>query len=1425
MASREEVSGCASTYSRQALSTRAAPLYFPTQSNQGHTGNILTLNVAESSNGNQRASQVSNRSLSFKSAPVVLPPPSRSNSVAEPCDVCKRTGPKTWTCIQCNNDSFCDDCWSKERAHRPGAVGFDGKPHEKTDRRVVERLRDILEPERTPEQQQELHRGDEDTTWFGIARDSANLPIFQDYERYASIMTQSRTTEVNVRYPQLVSFIGQTGAGKSTLVKMLIDHQENSIEMANPTSRFSSPVTGSINDNIPTSGDVHLYSDPATYYSARPMLYADCEGLDGGENVPRGARYKLRDDAPPQAARSSSARNDPKFRKKIRKASHSSQRDITWATTPETRKREYAVTQLYPRLLYTFSDVVVFVLRNPKVFESVVLEKLLDWASASIEKSLNQPALPHVIIALNATDLQIDEKQWGVREATAILMSDIEGAISRVPRFGEYAHLWREAGRLITTTKDLLECYYSSVTVVRIPTHGRYMLMNEQISKLHSQIQTCCEASYLTKKRVRMLSNDEKLQVYLQSAFDHFSHNLEVPFDFVKEAVKNNPIPRDFGGNILKLAIAVRDHNSFVNHYDGANIFTKLSHMVASCLMLNSARQSLLGSTVQLLEDIYADMCDEALDNFCNMYWPCSFRNANGKCCNMKSGHNPKGHQNSNGRILATGGYESNFHFDDYADEWINNIKVELEKIQQEVHSTMFRHPSWTEPDAAAKIHRRMMNEFYRNVGDVYQFVSHSTCFSCLRELPEHPLPCGHILCTPCVNSYGRQAEKTVMKLDSCPLHAVDTEFVNGFPWKIKIKPLYAGTRILSLDGGGVRGIVELEVLKAIEKALGGDLPIQAFFDLIVGTSTGGIIALGLGVENWTVDQCISKFTSLCGNAFTPRELLHVPLLGKLSTFNHRSMYKTKPFEKALRESFEERPLFGGLNSQKGHMIKVAVTSTTLMDQQPVVLANYNRPDSQEYSSYTFERQDKPAMELKTWEAARATSAAPPYFKDFTKNETKTAYIDGALYHNNPVGVAHHERMLIWKDVGMKQPDIFLSIGTGYNGHPEQDTPVSTSFFGKFNTTHKKELPPRPNVPLGNLRTFSTFTGQLWSTVSSRFDSILNCTKIWNDFRLDALGGPYASDQRRYIRLNPDLGFKVPKLDAVDNLRDIQQAAHEHLQSGFANARTKEVAHRLIASTFFFEKTDASAREQEGKYECDGFICCRFHTGTEEMKALGRYILDCMKGSFEPYFIIQEDRKYENVQKVLISEDVLKDMHIRGRFLIGPIHITLSKQLSTTAIYLCLQEALYPYSRDSNVPISGFPRTLMTEDFTQKPIPRTTVARNRNSGSFKGRLTRRRRQVLQKPTSSGESSTSQSSSLRRVKSQSNLKQGQTEAVFPANPEDVSRWSKRRNSINAMSQPDVYELDDTSSTAAPSDMTIDWDEIPSMRKKKPFRFVI
>ena len=65
---------------------------------------------------------------------------------------------------------------------------------------------------------------------------------------------------------------------------------------------------------------------------------------------------------------------------------------------------------------------------------------------------------------------------------------------------------------------------------------------------------------------------------------------------------------------------------------------------------------------------------------------------------------------------------------------------------------------------------------------------------------------------------------------------------------EVKFPPLPVGAcpRILSLDGGGIRGIVQLELLRGIEHALGDHIPASAFFALIFGTGTGGLIAMTL---------------------------------------------------------------------------------------------------------------------------------------------------------------------------------------------------------------------------------------------------------------------------------------------------------------------------------------------------------------------------------------------------------------------------------------------------------------------------------------------------------------------------------------------------------------------------------------------------
>ncbi|KAK6850624.1 hypothetical protein PG987_000258 [Apiospora arundinis] len=1201
------------------------------------------------------------------------------------CRTCKSTTKPTSTCIQCSNFSFCDECWSAWPLHEPGCFGYDGKPHEKSNAQVVKRLRDILQPQRTPKAHEDQLQQDDDTTWFGIERDSANVATFQDYGRFATLMSESKTPGLNDgdRYPQLVSFIGQTGAGKSTIIKMLINHRVSQ-------EPFPSPVTSSSdNDRIPTTGDVHLYADPGSYKGRTPILYADCEGLDGGETVPRGLRHRLLNEttamanararSPNRSAfnhsdrRASSTSRMPNIhtnplvqtKKKLQKSRFCSSRDIAWADNPERQKRGYAVLELYPRLLYTFSDVVVFVLRNARAFESTVLEKLLEWGQSSIDKSVNQPTLPHAVIVLNATD-KVNEREWDVAEATKLFLNDVRGAIKRDPRLGAYAQNWRPH-RQIDTTEDLLKCYYASITVVRVPASPRYMLIDTQVSKLFDVIQKHCRASLITKKRARMLANADKLQIYLQAAYDHFTLNLHEPFDFVKEALKHSPISRDFGGNILKLALSIKEHCSWIAG-STQMVFDHLGEMIAHCIFLDSVRQGLMGDTVKLLDDAYVQFCKDALRSYLDLYTPCSYIHPKyGRCCNFKNTHNAKGHQNNRGKTIGNGPYVPDLDYPQYEPLWIGQIRRCLTDLQARFNQSS---TDSSESQSAAVTHLKFVDAFFGSLGDVRLFSSNTACFCCLQGLPEHPLPCGHILCRPCVEAHATKFPNKLL-LKTCPLHTTSTLWEPNFV--IPVPPKFSGLRVLCLDGqvGGIRGIVELQVLKAIEKELGSNLRIQHFLDLIVGTSTGGIIALGLGVRNWSVDECIRHFKYLCKEAFQPRELVGIPLLERMAVLNHGSMYKTSPFQAMLQTTFKSKPLFGDTDQDTMAPIKVAITTATSVDQYPVVLANYNRLDPADYElPYEFHRPDLMSREFKVWEAARATSAAPPFFKFFTKEDTSATYMDGAFYHNNPVRVAHHEQRLLTDE---KPPDILISLGTGKNAEIMEKSAEPVAQDGSNQ---------RDSLTGGNLQ-------RLYRIVAERFDYLLECNRIWKEFVAemsvsDSSSSSSASSlRRRMIRINPDLKAKVPRLDAVDQVDVIEDATKRYMRS--VPAKTRETAHKLVASTFFFEKEPI--KQVESGFQCTGYISCRFGNGSDEMKGLGDFLLRCVRGNFSPYFVIQDDEN--EPWTIQISDRVLTDMKMRGVFNLGRIALHLSRELSMAHISIVLHSDAYPTRPRPRFPLAG----------------------------------------------------------------------------------------------------------------------------------------
>lgn len=113
---------------------------------------------------------------------------------------------------------------------------------------------------------------------------------------------------------------------------------------------------------------------------------------------------------------------------------------------------------------------------------------------------------------------------------------------------------------------------------------------------------------------------------------------------------------------------------------------------------------------------------------------------------------------------------------------------------------------------------------------------SNVCCLGCLFERPQHELLCGHAVCDTCAQRHGRprlEREYSYL-LTRCPFcrAPVGTQV-------IQLKPPTAGVRVLSLDGGGVRGVIPLRYLSLLQTALGPRARIQDYFDIAVGTSAG----------------------------------------------------------------------------------------------------------------------------------------------------------------------------------------------------------------------------------------------------------------------------------------------------------------------------------------------------------------------------------------------------------------------------------------------------------------------------------------------------------------------------------------------------------------------------------------------------------
>ncbi|KAK6437815.1 hypothetical protein LTR95_005990 [Oleoguttula sp. CCFEE 5521] len=134
-----------------------------------------------------------------------------------------------------------------------------------------------------------------------------------------------------------------------------------------------------------------------------------------------------------------------------------------------------------------------------------------------------------------------------------------------------------------------------------------------------------------------------------------------------------------------------------------------------------------------------------------------------------------------------------------------------------------------------AKLHDRLRPSLQSDKTDCN--VSRKTCLVCLMRPPEKVLSCRHALCDACVQTFGiiSREHPFAFRISACVLCGQD----NTLP-AIQLIPPTAGVRVLSIDGGGVKGVVPLATLQHLEMRMDGlGVPIRNQFDLVCGTSAG----------------------------------------------------------------------------------------------------------------------------------------------------------------------------------------------------------------------------------------------------------------------------------------------------------------------------------------------------------------------------------------------------------------------------------------------------------------------------------------------------------------------------------------------------------------------------------------------------------
>ncbi len=212
--------------------------------------------------------------------------------------------------------------------------------------------------------------------------------------------------------------------------------------------------------------------------------------------------------------------------------------------------------------------------------------------------------------------------------------------------------------------------------------------------------------------------------------------------------------------------------------------------------------------------------------------------------------------------------------------------------------------------------------------------------------------------------------------------------------------------KVLAIDGGGIRGIIPATILTEIQERLGMDL--FQVFDLVAGTSTGGIIALGIG------SRCKDN------GPYSPRELVDLYVQNGPKIFKKNLLtperqvilpkYSPDALESALAQFFQDAEFQSALT--------------------PLLISSYDLQGQVPFFFKSHRIAGDPTYNWKLTDIARATSAAPTFFSPLhlTRDGQDYALVDGGVFVNNPSMAAYAEARALYPDATQF---IVVSVGTG----------------------------------------------------------------------------------------------------------------------------------------------------------------------------------------------------------------------------------------------------------------------------------------------------------------------------------------------------------------------------------------------------------